>query len=392
MQSADARKSRSRVVWGSLLASGLLLVLAGCGTTATPATPAPQQGTSGTPVNLNVGYFPSWEGGLSGVIVKKEGLWKKFLPAGSTVHWDTQVVGPPLVANLLANKDQLAYIGDLPAYVATAKRSIADLRIVENNLFSPTGQMCSILVVRANAPHFSNYQQAVRWLNGKNIGVSGKGSCGDRFVTSIMKKEHIHANVEYLDPTIILTELKSGKIDAAQTFEPHVAQIVAQGVGRVVATGNDFNEHDGDFIVMRKDFITQHPAAALGWVEADLTARHFSRQHPYRTVRDLATQLPGYTPKELWMAIYGRLPAASGASNVNTVAQGTFTTPAVENFTQKSFQFLYSEKILPISRPLPGAMYPNLVQEAAKKLGITLPLGPLPSYPLSAFNPAKAGS
>ncbi len=279
----------------------------------------------------------------------------------------------------------------MPAYVATAKRSIADIRIVENNLFSPSGQMCDIMVVRANAPKFANYQQAMQWLNGKTIGVSGKGSCGDRFVTTLLAKEHIHANVEYLDPTIILTSLRSGKIDAAQTFEPHVAQIVNEGVGRVVATGNDFNMQDADFIIMRKDFIDQNHAAAVGWIKADIEALQFIRQHPYRTVKDLASQLPGYTTKQLWMAIYGRLPGSSGASNVNTVAQVSFT-PQVQAFTQASFKFLNQDKVLPIDAPLPGALYPNLYQQAVQELGVKVPLGPIVGQPLSSFNSAKAGS
>ncbi len=100
----------SRIIVGLVL-SGLLAVLVGCGSQATPtAAPAPQQGTSGKPLHLNVAYFPSWEGALSEVIVKQEGLWQKYLPAGSTVTWDTQVVGPPIVANLLANKDQIGYL------------------------------------------------------------------------------------------------------------------------------------------------------------------------------------------------------------------------------------------------------------------------------------------
>lgn len=372
-----------------LSVSSLSAFLASCGT----ATKAPSGkgaiGTSGETVTVNVGYFPSWEGGLSGVIIKKRELWRKYLPKGSQVVWDEQVVGPPIVANLLANKYQLGYMGDMPALVATTKRSVADIRIVECNLFSPTGQMCDVMVARADAPKFANYKEAVSWLNGKTIGISGKGSCGDRFVTTMMEREHIQANVEYLDPTIILTSLRTGKIDAAQTFQPHVAQIVDEGIGRVIATGNDFQNQDADFLLMRKDFIDQYPAAALGWIKADIEALQFILLHPYETVKYLAEELPGYTTKQLWMAIYASLPAASGAGAINTLAQVDFP-PEVMQFIASGFQFLYKDNILTSATPLPGAIYTDLVKQAVKEMGVTTPLGALRGRPLSSFQPSKA--
>ncbi|MDA8147040.1 MAG: ABC transporter substrate-binding protein [Thermaerobacter sp.] len=378
---------RQGLLWGLSLSS-LTAFLASCGTAA-PAGQGAAVGTAGAPVHINVGYFPSWEGGLSGVIIKKRNLWQKYLPKGSTVNWQVQIVGPPIVADLLANKEQIGYIGDMPAFVATAKREIADLRLVECNEFSPNGEMCCVLLVRSDAPKFKDYQEAVRWLTGKTIGISGKGSCGDRFVTTLMQKEHISARKEYLDPTIILTSLRTGKIDACQTFEPHVAQITSEGVGRVVATGNDFGDQDADFIVMRKDFIDQHRDAAVGWIKADIEALQFILGHPYETVKYLAAELPGYTTRQLWTAIYGRLPSSSGAGTVRTVAQAVFSKE-VTDFIDKSFQFLYQDKILTIDKPLPGAVYTALVDQAVKELGVTAPLGAIRGEPVSSFNPAKA--
>ncbi len=249
---ATASARRPLLARGSILGfflGGLLVtVLAGCG----QVTPTAATGH----YNLHVAYFPT--AFPSEVVIRKEGLWKKYLPPGTTITWDTEVIGPPIVANMLAGKDQIGYLGDIPAFVATAKRSIADIRVVETNLFSPAGELCDVLLVRSNAPKFANQQQAFQWLNGKTIGVAGKGSCGDRFVTTLLKKKHIQANVEYLDPTILLTSLRSGKIDAAQAFQPHIAQLVDAGVGRVVATGSSINDQDGWFIIMRKDFIDQH--------------------------------------------------------------------------------------------------------------------------------------
>jgi NitT/TauT family transport system substrate-binding protein len=318
-------------------------------------------------------------------------LWKKYLPPGTTVTWDTQVSGPPVLANMLADKDQIGYLGDMPAFVAAAKRNIADIRLVANVAWSPTGHLCSVLLVRSNAPQFANLQQAMRWLNGKTIGVAGKGACGDRYITNLIAAEHIHANVEYLDPTIILTELKNGKLDAAETFQPHIAQLVDEGIGRVVTTGIDINNQDAWFIIMRKDFIDQHPAVALGWLKADIAAWQFIKAHPRKAFQEWQAAVPYYTTKQLWMSFYEQFPGASGASNLNTMVEYSFT-PAIKAYIDKSYQFLYNDKILSINKPLPGAIYPKLEEEAVKEMGVSLPLMTFTGQPASAFKIGNSGS
>ena len=49
------------------------------------ALPAWAQQAKGAPVEIGVGYFPSRNGGWSGTVIKKKELWKKYLPAGTTV-------------------------------------------------------------------------------------------------------------------------------------------------------------------------------------------------------------------------------------------------------------------------------------------------------------------
>jgi len=113
------------------------------------------QPAKGEPVNIGVGYFPSWNGGWSGVVIKKKELWKKYLPAGSTVRWDVVLVDFPVFNGLLANKIQIGYLGDAPAMVATTKRETADLRIVSLNHWSP-GNICAIVLVSVRGPRSLN--------------------------------------------------------------------------------------------------------------------------------------------------------------------------------------------------------------------------------------------
>jgi ABC-type nitrate/sulfonate/bicarbonate transport system substrate-binding protein len=328
---------------------------------------------AGKPVKVTVGFFPSWVGGWSGAVVKHKDLWKKYLPAGSKIDWDIQVVGPPIVANLMANKSQIGYMGDMPALVATTKRDLVDLRIVEVNLFSDTGQICSCMLVRSDAPEFRNIDEAVKWLDGKKIGVSGKGSCGDRFVSSLIRKTNIKPDVQYLDPTIIKTSLQAKKIDAAQSFQPHVAQIVSHGFGKLAFTGSNWAAQDANFILMRKDFIDSYPEAAKGWIKADIEALQFIVKNPYETVKIMAEELPGYTTRELWTALYGRYPENTHSMDTNVIAQVSFDKKVMD-FIDESFKFLHAKGAIAIDKPLPGAIYTELVEAAIKEMKLKAPI------------------
>ena len=137
------------------------------------ALPAWAQQAKGAPVEIGVGYFPSWNGGWSGTVIKKKELWKKYLPAGTTVRWEVTLVGFPVFNAMLANRLQVGYIGDAPSMIATTKRDVADIRIVSLHHQSP-GNICAIVLVRPDAPDLKTPQEWLKWLNGKRFGVAGR--------------------------------------------------------------------------------------------------------------------------------------------------------------------------------------------------------------------------
>lgn len=342
------------------------------------------QQPAGKPVNIGVGYFPSWVGGWSGAIIKHKELWKKYLPAGSKIEWDVHVVGAPVANNLLAGKLQIGYLGDTPGFVATTKRNIADLRIVAINIFSNTGQICADMLLRSDAPQFKSIEETIRWLNGKKIGVSGKGSCGDRFVSGLVKKYNIKAEIQYLDPTIIKTVLQSKKIDAAQSFQPHVAQITDGGFGRIAFTGTEWGWQEGSVILMRKDFIESHREIAKGWLKADVEALQFMLKNPEESVKLISLDLPGFSTKDLWSALYGRYQENIKSSEINAVAMVPFDKQIMD-YVSEAFQFLHSIGAVTVDKPMQGAILPDLLEQATKEMGVKLPLGQFKGHPAGQF-------
>jgi NitT/TauT family transport system substrate-binding protein len=341
------------------------------------------QAPAGKPVNVTVGFFPTWIGGFSCVVVKHLELWKKYLPAGSKVDWDIQTAGPPMAANMMAGKTQIGYMGDTPGLVSSTKRDVADLRMVAINMYSDTGQMCSEAFSRMDAPDFKSVAEAVKWIEGKKVAVAAKGGCADRFFQTFLKKTGVKPeSVQLLDPTIIKTTLQANKVDVAVVFQPHAAQIINNKIGKLMFTGSTWNMNDGSVIVMRKDFIDQNPEAAKGWLKADIEASLFMLKNPVKVAEFVAKELPGFTVKDIWMSMYGQYPPNTGSQETNLILQEAFDDKVVA-YMNEAHQFLHSIGSVPVDKPLPGAIYPDLIDAALKEMNLKAPLGVIKGLPLS---------
>ncbi len=329
-------------------------------------------------------YTTQWMGSWASMYMRQKELWKNYLPAGSKIEWDVQVYGAHIVNTLLAGKAQIGTLGDMPTFVSTTKRDVADLRAVSVNLFSDSGQICSYLLVRSDAPQFKTKEEAIQWLDGKKIGVGGKGSCGDKFVTYLVSKAKIKPEIQYLDPTIVKTNLQAKKIDAAHSWQPHAAQIEHQGYGRLLFTGNLWGAQDGSYNVMRKDFIDSYPEAAKGHLKCEIVGWQIAMKDPYEFVRTIAVELPGFTTKDIWMALYGQNPAHTGSSGPKVTVQMVFDKMVMDSIAD-GYKFLQSKGAVTVDKPLPGAIYTELIDEVVKEMKIKAPLGPIKVYPPSEF-------
>ena len=128
---------------------------------------------------------------------------------------------------MLAGKEHIGYMGDMPAIVATTKQGVADVRIVAT--LGVAYDQCNVFVARSDAPQFGDAKQALQWLNGKRVAVP-KGSCTDRFAQVVFKKEKIQPGA-YLNENIeaITRVFRAGKLDAAAVWEPTASRLVDEG-------------------------------------------------------------------------------------------------------------------------------------------------------------------
>jgi len=118
-------------------------------------------GKPGDPVNLVVGYQPYYTESWSGVVINGKKLWKKYLPAGSSVDFEIGLQGSVIVGKLLGEKNHLGYMGDMPAIVSTTKQDKVDMRMIA--VLGTSRQQCNVFLVKNDAPQFKSGLDANGW-------------------------------------------------------------------------------------------------------------------------------------------------------------------------------------------------------------------------------------
>lgn len=341
--------------------------------------------TEGAPVSITVNYFLGWTGAWDTTILKATKIWEKWLPAGSTVEWKRNLQGPPVVTDLLADKQQIGYLGDNPAIVATTKRSLASVSIVGVNLIS-YGRMCGTFVVRSDAPQFKDFKEAAKWLDGKTVGVP-KGSCADRLGRVILASEGVNVTWQQMQGEVIVTSLQAKKLDAGVIYEPHLSKTVFDGHARYAISAGAYNEVDADMVLMRNDFIEKNRNAAVGWMKANIEALYFLRDRPRETVELLKKELPDFTRENIWYALYGTLPEGVGAKA--PVAKASLTIlPESKALIERAHKFLVDTKVVSTPKLADNAVRTDIVDQAFQELGLD-PGKELFELPANARNPFK---
>ncbi|MEO8937018.1 MAG: NrtA/SsuA/CpmA family ABC transporter substrate-binding protein [Burkholderiaceae bacterium] len=343
-----------------------------------------EYGKVGEPVNLVVGYQPFYTESWSGIVMRGKKMYEKYLPKGSTVEFSIGLQGAVIVNAMLAGKQHIGYVGDMPAIVSTTKQEVADIRIVAT-LGVGTDQ-CNIFLARPDAPKFSNGIEGIKWLDGKRVSIP-LGSCADRFAQSAFKKEGVKPAV-VLNQTIevITSGFRAGKIDAAVIWEPTASRLVQEGLARRIATGATVNETDAGYLTMRADLIKQRPDIVKAWLNAELDAQLFlaDKKNAMEVSAMALQQATGFTEKMLWSSMFAKYSDESGGAAVRLALPYTLT-PEVLTQISSAATFLYSIKSINTATLRPDAVMPEFTQAILKERGLTPPVGKVMGMPESEF-------
>jgi NitT/TauT family transport system substrate-binding protein len=339
-------------------------------------------GKPGSAVKLVVGYQPYYTQSWSGLVMRGKKFYEKYLPKGSEVEFQIGLQGAIIVNNMLAGKQNIGYMGDMPAIVSTTKQEVADIRLV--GVLGLGFDQCNIFLARNDAPKFKDATQALKWLDGKTVAVP-KGSCTDRYAQATFKKLNVNPK-EYLNQNIevITSNFRAGKLDAAVIWEPTASRLVQEGLARRIASGASVQENDGGFLAMREDLIRQRPDVVKGWLQAELDAQLYlaDPKNAAEVVKMAKEQTTGFSERVLWYSLYGAYDPAAGGQAVRNQLHYGFTPQALELINRAS-AFLHSIKSINVEKLRPEAIESKWTDDILKERGLKAPIGEVRAQPAS---------
>ena len=364
-----------RITRFSSLAAPWCAALALAFAAALPAAAADKDyGKPGEPIKLTIGYQPYYTESWSGIVMRGKKFYEKYLPQGSTVEFSVGLQGAVIVNAMLAGKQDIGYVGDMPGIVSTTKQEVADIRILATVGLGT--DMCNIVLARTDAPAFKDPKEALKWLGGKRISIP-LGSCADRFAQAALKKEGVvpeatlNQNIE-----VITSGFRAGKVDAAVLWEPTASRLVQEGLAKRIASGDSFGEFDAAFLTMRADLIKQRPDVVKAWLNAELDAQLFlaDPKNAMEVAGMAGQQSTGFTEKMLWASMYGKNAASAGGAAVRLTMPYTIT-PQVTEMINTAAAFLFSIKSINVEKLRPEAVMPEFTQAILKERGLSSPVG-----------------
>jgi NitT/TauT family transport system substrate-binding protein len=340
-------------------------------------------GKPGDPIKLVVGHPSHYTATWSVHVLHGKEFWKKYLPVGSTVEYQTGLAGAVIVNNMLAGKQYIGYLGDIPAIVATTKTETADLRIVSS--LGLGYDQCNVFLARNDAPRFKDTNEAIKWLGGKQVAIP-KGSCADRFADVIFRKASVQP-AAYLNQNIevVTSGFRAGKLDATVIWEPVASRLAKDGLARRILSGANFNEMDGSFLVMRAELIKQRPDVVKGWLNAELDAQLYmaDRNNAADVMRMVKEHTSGMNDEHLWAALYGAYPDDQGGSAKRLLFPFIIDADGRE-LINKAVTFLYSIKGISAEKLRSEAVMPEFAQQVLAERKLKSPIGAVTAIPDAA--------
>ncbi len=344
---------------------------------------AKDYGKQGTPIKLTIGYQPYYTQAWSAVIQKEMELWKKYLPAGSTVEWEIGLQGAIVGNAMLADKNDIGYMGDMPTIVAISKQNVRELRMVA--VLGLANDQCSVFLSRNEAPDFKSPEEAVKWWGGKRVAVA-KGSCTDRSGQETMRKFGIKPE-QYLNQNIEVqtSNFKAGRLDGSIMWEPTASKIVMEGIAKRVGDTKMIGKLDGGFMAMQHELIKQRPDVVRGWLQAELDANQFwAKPENYMKVVEMAQKnTQGFSKEVLWMSMAGKYPKSMGGGDVRNIMYYGFDKD-VMSMIGDATAFLHEIKVLPMAQLPKELVDTSWTDEILKKANLKVPLAKI-----EAQDPAK---
>lgn len=279
MRSAYSPLGAARRQKVTFVVAGLALVVlaAACGKSKDTLVSGPDGTTIEAPTTVRLGYFPNITH-ASAVVGVENGIFRTALGANK-LDVKTFNAGPAAVEALLSGALDASYLGPNPAINAYVQSQGKAIRIVSG---STSGG--ALLVVK---PAIND----AAGLKGAKIASPQRGGTQDVALRYWLKDQGLKADLEGggdvsivpQDNAQTLETFRSGAIDGAWVPEPWATRLVQEGGGKVLVDEASLWP-EGKFVtthlVVRTEFLKDHPDAARRLVQGQVQSNDFVNQNP----------------------------------------------------------------------------------------------------------------
>jgi NitT/TauT family transport system substrate-binding protein len=262
----------------AIAGAGATLLLAGCGGGST--------GSSGGGTEVRIGYFPNLTHAPA-LVADAEGSFSRHLDGRVSIK--TFNAGPDVIQAIFSNSLDISYVGPNPTITAYTRSKGSALKVIAGSTAGGAA-----LVVR---PGITSASQ----LRGRRLSTPQLGNTQDVALRHWLSTQGLKTDVEGSgDVTILpqpngaaLTAFAAGAIDGAWVPEPYATQFVQKGAAILVDERALWPQ--GQFVttnvVVRTQFLQQHPDLVRSFLDAHLDALQLIRQNPAKAQADVAAQI-----------------------------------------------------------------------------------------------------
>jgi NitT/TauT family transport system substrate-binding protein len=278
----------------TLLALGVVAVLAALLTATVPASAAKQQASPS--VTLRLGYFPNVTH-ASAIVGVEEGLFEKALGKNVTLELKTFNSGTEAIQAIQAGALDASYIGPSPTITAWTKFD-KGVKVVSGSASGGAFFVVNQDINRAEdlkgkavaSPQLGQTQDvALRtWLKEKGLDTDTSGG-GD-------------VQIRPQDNATTLNAFKTGEIVGAWVPEPWATRLVTEGGGRVLVDEADLWP-DGQYVttqlIVTSGFVKDNPSVVQKLVNAQVEANDFIETNPFDAQEDVSNNIARITGKPI---------------------------------------------------------------------------------------------
>lgn len=252
-----------------------LCIILSCTLSLTACQEQPEK-PAGPPEKITIAYTNNLNPVLVHIAFAKGYFKEEGLEATPQLH----AFGKPALQSMLEGNADIATAADTPIMFAVMDgRKIAILAVIE------TADRSDGIVARRDRGIAEPSD-----LKGKTIGVT-RGTTSDFFAETFLIVHGIdrkQVTVTDLKPEQMAAALATGKVDAAATWHPVLAQL-QKGLGTNGLTFYGEAFYTGAFCVAAgQDFVKRHPEAVKKVLRALIRAEAFLKQHPEEARRLVA--------------------------------------------------------------------------------------------------------